>query len=221
MFLSELLLNPGNRQARRDLSSSYELHRTLLRAFPDQDDGGSGRVLFRIEPNQEGRPPKVLVQSAEEPDWSFHANSEYAEVRGPKHVHFVAQNGRNADQRKDAVTVQRGDPFRFRLLANPTVKRNKKRHGLFQEEDQIAWLERKGQLGGFRFDRERLLVVPTGRIRSQKNSGDGKTTTLFHYAVRFDGVLQAEEPQRFVETLESGIGSAKGFGFGLLSLARS
>ena len=221
MFFSELFLNPRNRQARRDLSSPYELHRTLLRAFPDQDDGGSGRVLFRIEPNQEGRHPTVLVQSEKEPDWSSHANSEYAELHGPKHVHFIGPTGRSAEEGEGAIAVQRGDAFHFRLLANPTVKRNKKRHGLFQEEEQIAWLERKGQLGGFCFERERLVVVPTGRIRSQKNSGDGKTTTLFHYAVRFDGVLQVEEPQRFVETLESGIGSAKGFGFGLLSLARS
>lgn len=38
-------------------------------------------------------------------------------------------------------------------------------------------------------------------------------------AVRFDGLLEVTDPGKFLETLRAGIGSAKGFGFGLLSLA--
>jgi hypothetical protein len=39
-------------------------------------------------------------------------------------------------------------------------------------------------------------------------------------AVRFDGQLQVTDPVTFSDTLERGIGSGKGLGFGLLSLAR-
>lgn len=36
MYLSRLQLNPAHPQARRDLASAYELHRSLARAFaPD------------------------------------------------------------------------------------------------------------------------------------------------------------------------------------------
>jgi CRISPR system Cascade subunit CasE len=38
-------------------------------------------------------------------------------------------------------------------------------------------------------------------------------------AARFDGVLQISDADLFTDALESGIGSAKGFGFGLLSVA--
>ena len=38
-------------------------------------------------------------------------------------------------------------------------------------------------------------------------------------AVQFDGVLQVTDPDKLVAAVETGIGSAKGFGFGLLSLA--
>jgi CRISPR system Cascade subunit CasE len=38
-------------------------------------------------------------------------------------------------------------------------------------------------------------------------------------AVRFDGVLVVTDLDRFSTALPAGIGSAKGFGFGLLSLA--
>ena len=35
----------------------------------------------------------------------------------------------------------------------------------------------------------------------------------------FDGVLEVNDPDIFIKSIESGIGSAKGFGFGLLSIA--
>jgi CRISPR system Cascade subunit CasE len=37
--------------------------------------------------------------------------------------------------------------------------------------------------------------------------------------VLFEGVLQAQNPERLREIVECGIGAAKGYGFGLLSLA--
>ncbi len=40
-------------------------------------------------------------------------------------------------------------------------------------------------------------------------------------AARFDGVLQVTESEKFVAAVENGIGKARGFGFGLLSLARA
>ncbi len=40
------------------------------------------------------------------------------------------------------------------------------------------------------------------------------------FAVRFEGVLKIINKELFTKTIENGIGSAKGFGFGLLSLAR-
>jgi CRISPR system Cascade subunit CasE len=43
---------------------------------------------------------------------------------------------------------------------------------------------------------------------------------ITHFGVRFDGLLRVEDPERLKIGLSSGIGSAKGFGFGLLSLAR-
>jgi CRISPR-associated protein Cas6/Cse3/CasE subtype I-E len=38
-------------------------------------------------------------------------------------------------------------------------------------------------------------------------------------AVRFDGILQVTNAELFLQTLRAGIGPAKGFGFGLLSVA--
>src|SRR5207248_1215728 len=45
MYLSKLSTNLRDRGVRRDLANPYDLHRTLLRAFPDAEAGGAGRVL--------------------------------------------------------------------------------------------------------------------------------------------------------------------------------
>ena len=39
------------------------------------------------------------------------------------------------------------------------------------------------------------------------------------FGVLFEGMLRVDEPEKFLKSVESGIGSAKGFGFGLLSVA--
>ena len=70
MFLSKLTLNPRSRQVRRELAEAYQMHRTLLRAFPDAGDGGPSRVLYRVDLPRHPGPPVVLVQSAVCPDWS-------------------------------------------------------------------------------------------------------------------------------------------------------
>ena len=72
-------------------------------------------------------------------------------------------------------------------------------------------------MGGFR-----LLAVRTG---GQEDVGgkikrDEETHTLKLAAVQFDGLLEVAEPDRLRAAVRQGIGSGKGFGFGLLSLAK-
>lgn len=227
MFLSQLVLNLRNRQARRDLASPYEMHRTLWRAFPDNNPG---RVLFRVDSDRTGACPIVLIQSDLRPDW--------------ERLDHLGTAWRLASPECKAVelTFGNGQRLRFRLRANPTKKvgtslkedrlGGKKRHGqrlaLLREEEQIAWLLHKGEQGGFRIPGEwkvdsagrkapdfRVEAKPEGWVRCGK---EGHTDGRF-YAVRFDGVLEVTDPEQFLETLGEGIGSAKGFGFGLLSLA--
>ena len=85
--------------------------------------------LFRVEPAQ---PPVILVQSAEEPRWDYaFGNAGFLLARPPQVKAFQPQ-------------FAAGQVWRFRLRANPTVKRQKKRHGLTSEDEQRAWLQRKG-----------------------------------------------------------------------------
>ena len=55
LYLSRLRLDPRNRSAATNLSRPYELHRTLLQAFPSGDQGELGRVLLRKRTNGAGK----------------------------------------------------------------------------------------------------------------------------------------------------------------------
>ena len=257
MFLSQLILNGRCHDVQRDLADPYQLHRTLSRAWGDGDEYDRARVLFRVEEAREGS-PLVLVQSKVAPEWAFLEQSDYLNA---------------APQVKEwSPRLEAGQSFAFRLRANPTVKREGKRRGIYHPIGQGEWLARKAAQHGFelpmttvpdadhqpvraplvransegqrmseprdegrdaRFTRVRAKVgqhdktldkpkgeevIGSGVRRMDK--GEAELHAALICAERFEGVLRVVDVQVFLAALENGIGSAKGLGFGLLSLAR-
>jgi CRISPR system Cascade subunit CasE len=208
MFLSLLEIDPESHVARTWLGNPYRVHQRLLMAFPDSQPG---RVLFRIE--DEWSPPRIIVQTEIEADWE-------AAFRDSPVLASRSQ------QKPLDLAVSRGDVLRFRLRANPTKRLSAgcpgarvdgARVGLFKEADQRAWLERKAAAAGFEalaFD-----VRPLSTIVSHKNPTKDSARQS-HLAVQFDGRLRVIDAKALTEALRAGIGPAKGYGFGLLSLAR-
>jgi len=222
MYLSRLILNPRNRRVQREMAEPYQMHKTLMRSFPDDLDREKERVLFRVDADPRSGTFSVLLQSPLEPRWGWLENNGAHGYLAPDHRLSPGVDENLATKSFDLKFVA-GQAFAFRLRANPTVKRrfpngDHKRVGLYREEEQIAWLGRKGEQGGFRVLSVSARQEPEvgGRI-----CRDGDTHKLKLLAVRFDGVLQVTDPERFQETVRRGIGSGKGFGFGLLSLARA
>jgi len=212
MYLSRLILNPRSRRAQREIADLYQLHRSLMRAFPDSLQEGDERVLFRLDADTRDGAPTVLLQSWLEPKWDW-LSDEGARgylLRPPETKAFD-------------LRLAAGQVLAFRLRANPTVKRkfddgDHKRVGLYREEEQIEWLKRKGEQGGFRL----LAARAGGDSRAGgfiRREGENETHKLTLLAVQFDGLLQVTDPDRLRETVRRGIGSGKGLGFGLLSLA--
>ena len=210
-YLSRLTLNPENADVRRDLASPYELHRTLMRAFPD-GARGEGRLLFRVEPEGVGRGVAVLVQShPEAPCWGFlRGMKDYACcVEGPKAME---------------PALCEGQRLRFRLVANPTKKVRNKRVPLLHDGPNPKnhptyhdWLGRKAAQHGFEVLRVEDAPFRTVLPNRRKDTYDKKELPLF--GVRFDGVLRVTDAEALLEAVRGGVGPAKAFGFGLLSLA--
>jgi len=199
MYLSQLLLNPRSRNARYDLADRYELHRTLLNAFPT-DLPEDERVLYRVEDNRNLPIVSVLVQSKYVPNWEV--------------VDRMQQSGylANIPQiRAIVLEIGNGQRLPFRLQANPTVKRNGKRHAIYAENDLMSWLQRQGERHGFNCDLLDVQITKLGKKHGQKRR------QTWH-AVQFDGALSVSDVDNFQASLVNGIGSAKAFGFGLMSI---
>lgn len=201
MFLSRLKLNPRSRQAQAELNDAYQMHRTLSKAFGDGDgEYKEARCLFRVDESHNGDKIILLVQSRTRPSWESISPSDGYLMEPPMVKEF-------------SPILRIGEVLRFRLRANPTMRHNGKRLGLYDETAQLAWLDRKGGENGFR-----VLTVeanPDRHVESRTSSGSATFAS-----VTFDGKLIVTDPTALTSGMESGIGSGKGFGFGLLSIAR-
>ena len=218
MYLSRLILNPRSRRVQREIGEPYQMHRSLMRAFADDLAEGDERVLYRLEQPARGGALSLLVQSWTLPDWSW-----LAEPGGRGYLLPVGEP--NPAVKSFDPKLAPGQVLAFRLRANPTVKRTvegkKKRLALYAEGAQIEWLQRKAEQGGFRVLSARSTNEPdAGGWAGWQEGRHGGRHKLKLFAVRFDGTLQVADPGRLREAVRRGIGSGKGLGFGLLSLAR-
>ncbi|MFW6161132.1 MAG: type I-E CRISPR-associated protein Cas6/Cse3/CasE [Planctomycetota bacterium] len=246
MYLSYLLINVGEnpdrpRPGRLWLRNLHRVHQRLCMGFPSEErrshdpqflhpykagDFAPGHVhvrrskdagfLFRIDP-QPGASPIIVVQSACRPDWDYAFQNARLLAAPPrvKPVEFRFQPGRR---------------LRFRLRANPTrrASQNSRRSdGRPIDPKWVGkripvpahrlqdWLARRGQRGGFKI--EVLNETIPGYVRFSKNGTSGRRHRLL--SVLFEGVLNVTDTEAFAKTLRAGIGTAKAYGFGLLSIA--
>jgi len=225
MYLSKVSFHIRNRKSFHVLQNPYHLHTAMLKAFPlYKKTNESSGILFRQErKSDESSWIIVLVQSLIRPDWELLKNN--------------MENTFQYDQPKEISELQfrHGQQLRFRLRANPikTIRdengrKNKKgeikrcRVPLLKENQQIAWLKKKekeirpGISGGFQINSCRVIDEGNWKHRRKDESDPIRIHTVL-----FEGVLTVREATFFLEeAVKKGIGPAKSFGCGLLSLAR-
>lgn len=226
MYLSRLILNPRSRQVRNELADPYEMHRTVCNAFPnglfktERNAENATNILFRVDLHPRTRIPTLLVQSREKPGWLF--------LLAERRDYLLGENELPLDVENPAVKemnlqLREGQELAFRLRANPTVKRDRegkkqgRRVGLIHEADQHKWLKRKLESAG-------AALVSVNIVNEQFTRGKlfiekEKEKRMNFLSVQFDGVLQVKNPEELANNIFTGFGSAKGLGFGLLSLA--
>lgn len=217
MFLSKLTINVRSREFRRDYANVHDMHRTVMSAFSTVDTDTAPRqeqgILWRLEDAYGGF--VQYVQSRTEPDWT-RLPVDY--LAGPAQV-------KSLQPVLDAVAP--GRKLSFRIVANPTYAKSQgpdvrgKRFAHRSPDKQIEWLVCRGESHGF--------VIPVGGdghpdvtpspcpdLAGRKTDLNGKITVL---PVRYDGHLVVTDPDAFTDALLTGIGRAKAYGCGLLSLA--
>lgn len=215
LLLSQLSLNLSHREVRRDLGNAYDLHRTLSRAFVDGPEAVVKPFLWRLELGRPIEPPRILVQSGAEPIWDQLPEG---------YVMSLADRA----WRPEAVFLA-GRAVKLRVLANPTVCRmptptkdnpvpegpargQRKRLGLWREDEQLEWLLRQAQRLG-------LSEVQAAVSRSERWRCRRGKSPLTVAVAQFDGQAVIADPDALAAGVRSGIGHARMLGLGLVSVA--
>lgn len=223
MYLTRGFLNPTSRDVHRDLADPVELHRTLLRAFPSHlgaEPRRAAGVLYRLDAGPSGAllvlQSKLAPALAELPAGYFLSETDerLPDVGWPAHPRI--------DEVDPGAFAVAGARLVFRLRANTTRKidtrtrpdgqtSNGRRVPVRGDDGRLAWLARRGERDGFR--------VLEARVREERpQRGRRSGADLTHAGATFDGLLQVTDVVAFRKAVETGIGPAKAFGFGLLSI---
>ncbi|MGP4102539.1 type I-E CRISPR-associated protein Cas6/Cse3/CasE [Nonomuraea sp. KM90] len=229
MFLTRFRFNTARLGARRLLSSPQRLHAAVMFAFaePPPRDDGSPRVLWRIDRNSRAETYLYIVSPAK-PDLTHLVE----EAGWPETGRWQAHNYEPLLSR-----LAKGDIWAFRLTANPV-------HSIRRKADeptkvtahvgrrhQMDWLLQRQEKAGFviveKAPEQRLhteldqyeLAVNDRRQLDFTKAGQRKPVTLV--TVTFDGRLQVTDPDALRHTLTAGLGRAKAYGCGLMTLAEA
>jgi CRISPR system Cascade subunit CasE len=232
MYLTRFRINTARDGARRLMSSPQVLHAAVMSSFADapRHEGKRPRVLWRIDHNSKAEVLLYIV-SPDRPDLT----------------HLVEQAGwpttnggwQIYDYTGFLKRLASGDAWAFRLTANPvhSIRRTDdeptKRTAHLTPHHQKQWLLSRQDRAGFTIIKkgpeQRLLpegdeheLIVHGRRglsfgKTEQPSGRKNHVKLT--AVTFDGRLRVTDPDALRHTLTAGLGKAKAYGCGLMTLA--
>lgn len=218
MYLSRMHINPRRRGARLLIANPQSVHAAVMSCFPPAAHQ-EGRVLWRMD-RDDNRVALYIVSPT-----------------APSFEHLQEQAGWSNQESWDIRTYDRaldrlmaGQEYAFRLTANPTrvvtgEGGKKRRHAHVTADQQLGWLtDRASALGvefidaGGAFEGEEM--VPSAAVTSRevmRFKRKGSTVTVAR--TQFDGALRIGDVDSVRKALTVGIGRAKAYGCGLLTLA--
>lgn len=209
MFLTKFEVNTARRGAKMLLASPQAMHAAALSAFPT---GQAGRVLWRVDQWRVSTYLYLLTES--EPDLT----------------HLVEQAGwptTHAWQTRDYTPVldglTAGQRYGFRLTANPTRStrvhegKRSQRVAHVTAAQQLDWLIGKSDALGVDIGTSEEPTVGVVARGVETFRREGARVTLSR--ATFEGVLEVTDPAQLRAAITAGIGPAKAYGCGLLTLA--
>jgi CRISPR system Cascade subunit CasE len=209
MYLSRVELNQNRSATVRALALPQIIHAALEASFPQQNAGK--RNLWRVDAL--GRALYVLLLSRARPDFT-HIIEKFGWPA-------AEQAWETKDYAAFLARLEEGQSWRFRLAANPThsVKSVAGGRGKvlahITVEYQKQWLLSRAPKNGF------ALADSGFEVRQSADKvfrRQGKTVTL-GIAV-FEGMLTISDTALFTAALTNGLGRAKAYGCGLLTLTK-
>lgn len=123
--------------------------------------------------------------------------------------HAVKDSLKTTDYNKFLENLDTNRDYRFKLKLNP-IKRNNGKERSIRDEELIPYFYEKIKNKGFKIDSQTLMITEKGQI----DFIDSKTCP----SVTFEGFLKITDLEKFKETLITGIGRKKAYGFGMLTI---
>ena len=213
-------MNTARRGARKLLASPQAMHAAVLSGFPRPEDHtrDDARTLWRLD--QQHRQTLLYIVSPTAPDLT----------------HLVEQAGwptstegwQTRPYDRLLGSLDKDQQWAFRLTANPVRTGRKtdtspttQRFGQVTAAQQIEWLTSRAERNGFtvaRQDDGELNLRSYNRQvhRFGRNRGERPVTLV---TATYDGVLEVTDPNLFRRVLTQGIGHARAYGCGLLTVA--
>ena len=207
-------VNPRRRHARHALASLERLHAIIARSV---ESGRSGiqRPLWRLD-KARGATLQLYIVSETTPDptvLSAELDAGAEDIASCAYEPFL-----------DRLSI--GQEWAFRLKANPTKSLKKPgvmgrgvRAGIWNVEEQLEWLDCRTCEYGFHLTINRLEMPEAAVRESGKVEFLRKGSIVTLSSAVYDGILAIDDPELVRGVLLNGIGRAKGYGFGLLTLA--
>ena len=232
MYLTCFRFNTARWEARRLLSSPQRMHAAVMSSFPQilPTTSPAPRVLWRADRNTSAE-VLLFVVSPDRPDLT----------------HLVEQAGWPAAAASGTPGWQtfhytpflehldKGGTWGFQLTANPVHSvRNAdgvptKRTAHLTARHQLRWLLQRQKTGGFKVlpkprdkqltdhsDEHQVIIADQRGMDFSKQGSRGRVTIK---AVTYAGRLEVTDPDALRTILTSGLGKAKAYGCGLMTLA--
>ena len=199
MFLSRIEIPVHRQRAKQLISSPYRIHGAVGQAV-----AAPGRTLWRIDevPGHDDM-LWLYIMSHVRPDLPLIAaqtdEMDLCSWETKNYSSFLAN-------------LREGQKWCFRLKGNPTWKHGSARHAHTSETDQLRWLTERAEKHGFICDD---VILSHRRTETFTRKG----TKLSVVTVRYEGILEVRDADTLRNTLTTGIGGARAFGCGLLTLA--
>jgi len=246
VYLSRVQINPARRGGRKLLGSPQAMHAAVLSAFP-QTGADRGRVLWRVDTDPYKQ--WLYVLSEPEPDFAhiieqagWPTTQDGWAVRPYEPLLARLENGQRWAFRLTANPVRSSRATEwvkdsdgqghFVYPTKSSDNQRSKRHGHLTVDQQLDWLiaprevyanqpplPPRAREWGFDIPKTEIGVpdVIIHDRRTERFQRQGKTVTISK--ATFDGALEITDVEKLRQAMVAGMGPAKAYGCGLLTLA--
>lgn len=226
MHLSRLRLNPTRRDTRRLVGSPQSLHAAVMGSHPPSPaQDGAGRVLWRLD-QYSGHDLQLYVLSPSPPDFT----GLLEQAGWPTQITWDT-----TAYEPFLANLSTGQQWTYRLTANPVrvlpkdtasgSRRGKVSPRLTVRQKQ-EWLVKHSASWGFEVPADDTFGVDaevrerhTASFARRDASGGGNRTPVALTRATFRGTLTVTDADILKHALTHGMGRAKAYGCGLMTLA--